>query len=45
MADYHNIAWGDMAPWMDPRQRVADWVAGGARHNQASGADGHGGEA
>ena len=44
--DHHNISWGDMAAWMDPRQRVTDWVAGGARHDQTNGqTSDHGGEA
>lgn len=26
-ADYHNIAWANVAPQQDPRQRVSRWVA------------------
>lgn len=25
-ADYWNISWDDLPSWMDPRQRVSEWV-------------------
>ena len=26
-ADYHNIAWATRQPWVDPRQRISDFLA------------------